>query len=563
MSGLQKLRITIILLLFCLMYSVVVVRLFYWQVVKSSELKQMGINQSGEAIDIPAKRGDIISSDNYPFATTRVSYLLYANPKFIKNNSLKYANEISPLLNLDKEKVADLLSKDLYWVKLADNLDQNQKSAIEKLNVPGLGFQENDLRFYPEASMAAHLIGFLGRDKNGSGKGYFGLEGYYNDQLSGRAGKQYLIHDALGNPVLNDLREEKKIDGRSLVLNIDRTVQFIAEKKLKEGIEKYEAEGGSAIIMDPQSGRILAMASFPQFNPQKYYEFDYDTYRNPVIANLYEPGSTFKVLVMSAAIDLRVLKPDTKCNICSGPVTIGDYTVKTWNGKYYPDSTMAEVIQHSDNTGMVYVGKKLGLDNLTAYIKSFGIGQETQIDLEGEESARIRDKKDWYPIDLATASFGQGISVNPMQLLTAVSSIANGGNLIKPFVVSQIITEDGKKIDIKPQITRRVISEITAKIVTQMMVNAVENGEAKWTKLDNYKVAGKTGTAQIPIQGHYDPKETIASFVGFFPADNPKVSMLVLVHKPKTSIYGAETAAPIFFSIARDLVNYYSIPPTN
>lgn len=563
MSGLQKLRITIILLLFCLMYSVVVVRLFYWQVVKSSELKQMGINQSGEAIDIPAKRGDIISSDNYPFATTRVSYLLYANPKFIKNNSLKYANEISPLLNLDKEKVADLLSKDLYWVKLADNLDQNQKSAIEKLNVPGLGFQENDLRFYPEASMAAHLIGFLGRDKNGSGKGYFGLEGYYNDQLSGRAGKQYLIHDALGNPVLNDLREEKKIDGRSLVLNIDRTVQFIAEKKLKEGIEKYEAEGGSAIIMDPQSGRILAMASFPRFNPQKYYEFDYDTYRNPVIANLYEPGSTFKVLVMSAAIDLRVLKPDTKCNICSGPVTIGDYTVKTWNGKYYPDSTMAEVIQHSDNTGMVYVGKKLGLDNLTTYIKSFGIGQETQIDLEGEESARIRDKKDWYPIDLATASFGQGISVNPMQLLTAVSSIANGGNLIKPFVVSQIITEDGKKIDIKPQITRRVISEITAKIVTQMMVNAVENGEAKWTKLDNYKVAGKTGTAQIPIQGHYDPKETIASFVGFFPADNPKVSMLVLVHKPKTSIYGAETAAPIFFSIARDLVNYYSIPPTN
>ncbi|OGH10545.1 MAG: hypothetical protein A2857_00465 [Candidatus Levybacteria bacterium RIFCSPHIGHO2_01_FULL_36_15] len=545
------------------MYSVVVVRLFYWQVVKSSELKQMGINQSGEAIDIPAKRGDIISSDNYPFATTRVSYLLYANPKFIKNNSLKYANEISPLLNLDKEKVADLLSKDLYWVKLADNLDQNQKSAIEKLNVPGLGFQENDLRFYPEASMAAHLIGFLGRDKNGSGKGYFGLEGYYNDQLSGRAGKQYLIHDALGNPVLNDLREEKKIDGRSLVLNIDRTVQFIAEKKLKEGIEKYEAEGGSAIIMDPQSGRILAMASFPRFNPQKYYEFDYDTYRNPVIANLYEPGSTFKVLVMSAAIDLRVLKPDTKCNICSGPVTIGDYTVKTWNGKYYPDSTMAEVIQHSDNTGMVYVGKKLGLDNLTTYIKSFGIGQETQIDLEGEESSRIRDKKDWYPIDLATASFGQGISVNPMQLLTAVSSIANGGNLIKPFVVSQIITEDGKKIDIKPQITRRVISEITAKIVTQMMVNAVENGEAKWTKLDNYKVAGKTGTAQIPIQGHYDPKETIASFVGFFPADNPKVSMLVLVHKPKTSIYGAETAAPIFFSIARDLVNYYSIPPTN
>lgn len=561
--NINKFRVSFILLIFIVLYLLVVLRLFYWQIVRASEFKQIGILQSGESIDVTAKRGDIISSDGYPFATTKVSYLLYANPKFVKNDRLKYSEEISSVLSLNQDYVENLLSKDLYWVKIADNLDQNQKMAIENLNIPGVGFNENDLRFYPEASMAAQLIGFLGKNKDGQDRGYFGLEGYYNDQLAGRSGKKYFIHDAFGNPILNDIREESKIDGRSLVLNIDRTVQYISEKKLKEGIEKYGADGGSVLIMDPRNGKVLAMASFPQFDPGKYYDFDYNTYRNPVISSLYEPGSTFKVLVMSSAIDLGLLKPDTKCSICSGPVTIADYTIRTWNDKYFPNSSMTEVIQHSDNTGMVFVSKKLGLSNMIKYLNNFGLGEDTKIDLEGEESAEIRDPKYWYPIDLATASFGQGISVSPIQLLTAVSSIANGGDLVRPYVVSKIITGDGKNIEIQPQIVKGVISQNTAKIITQMMVNAVENGEAKWTKLDNYKVAGKTGTAQIPISGHYDPNETIASFVGFFPADDPKISMLVLVNKPKTSIYGADTAAPIFFNIARELVNYYNIPPTN
>lgn len=555
-------RSSVILVFFAILYTLVVFRLFYWQVVRADELKRMGINQSSESLEVSAKRGDILTSDGFPLATTKASYLLYANPKIVKYPK-DYSSKLSEILKVDEATVSAELSKNLYWVKLAENLDRNEKSRIDALNLKGLGFQEDDIRYYPEASMAAHLLGFLGKDSNGNDQGYFGLEGYYNDQLAGRSGSLSLIHDALGNPILNDMREEKKIDGRNLKLNIDRTVQYFAEEKLKEGIEKYEAEGGSVLVMEPSTGKVLAMVSLPEFDPQTYYKFDASSYKNPAISDLYEPGSTFKVLVMAAAINEGLVKPDTKCDICSGPVKIGEYNIKTWDNKYYPDTTMTDVIQHSDNTGMVFVGRKLGVNKMIQYLKGFGIDELTNIDLQGEVSGTLRDEDKWYPIDLATSSFGQGISVTPIQLLTAVSAIANGGNIVKPYVVSQVITEGNKVIDIKPEIKKRVISDTTAKVMVEIMVNAVNNGESKWTKIDGYKIAGKTGTAQIPIQGHYDANNTIASFVGFFPADNPKISMLVLVNKPKSSIYGAETAAPIFFSIARDLINYYNIPPSD
>lgn len=562
MNNTSKRRIAIILILFTFLYGFIAFRLFYWQVVRSSELKQLGIRQSSESLALPAKRGDILSSDNFPLATSRTSYLLYANPKVIGENRQEVAKKISLVLKLDEASVSAQLSSDLYWVKLVDTLDANEKNEIEKLRINGIGFQENDTRYYPEASMAAHLIGFLGKDKNGNNTGYFGIEGNYNDQISGRDGRLYVIHDAMGNQILNDVREEKKIDGRSLVLSIDRAVEFVAETKLKEGLEKYGAEGGSVVVMNPSSGEILAMASYPQFDPQTYYKYEGEVFKNPVISSLYEPGSTFKVLVMSSAIDLGLVKPDTRCDTCSGPVRIGEYQIKTWNDKYFPNTTMTEVIQHSDNIGMVYVAQKLGTKNLLSYLKKFGIGEETNIDLQGEISGELKDETSLYPVDLATLGFGQGISLTPIQLITAVSAIANGGSIVKPYIVEKIITEDGKKIEIKPEVKRKVISKTTSKTISEMMVNAVEKGEAKWTKIKDYKIAGKTGTAQIPIQGHYDANQTIASFVGFFPADNPKISMLVLVNKPKTSVYGSETAAPIFFNIARELINYYNIPPS-
>jgi stage V sporulation protein D (sporulation-specific penicillin-binding protein) len=559
----SKKKIFITFFVFVFLYLLIIAKLFYWQIIASSELKELGINQSSSSITIQAKRGEILSSDNYPLATSTTTFLMYSNPKVLEKDKVyEYSSELSGIVKLDRSLIYTMLTKDLYWVKIADSIDHKRKREIEKLNIPGIGFAENEERFYPESSMSAHLLGFVGRDEKGEKRGYFGIEGYYEEQLAGRSGKLFMMHDAVGNPIINDIREEKRINGRSLILNIDRTVQFVAEKKLKEGVERYQAQGGSVVIMDPKTGKILAMTSYPHFDPKNYYKFDYESYRNPAVSTLYEPGSTFKVLVMAAAIDAGVVDPDTRCNICSGPIEISEYKIKTWNDTYYTNPSMTEVIQHSDNTGMVFAVRKLGLENFIEYLERYGLGERTGIDLEGEITTTIKKKKGWYPIDLATASFGQGISMTPLQLLTAVSAIANGGVMVKPYLVSEIITDDGNSIVIKPEEKRKIISNQTASKVTEMMVNAVEKGESNWVKIDGYKIAGKTGTAQIPIQGKYDPEETIASFIGFFPAEDPQVSMLVLINRPKTSIYGSETAAPVFFSIAREIIHYYGISPS-
>ncbi|MGE5042313.1 MAG: peptidoglycan D,D-transpeptidase FtsI family protein [Candidatus Levyibacteriota bacterium] len=555
----SRTRLSITILLFLGLYLLVVFKLFYWQIVMAESLKQAQVNQSSDQLTLSAIRGDILASDRFPLATNKISYLLYANPKVVDDKD-NYAKLLAPILDVDEASISAQLSKNLFWVRLAQKLPDDKKQQVEKLNLSGLGFEVQTDRFYPEASMAAQLVGFLGKDTQGNDHGYFGLEGYYNGQLAGRNGRLYVVKDALGNPVVNDIREEKKIDGRTLVLGVDRTMQYIADKRIREGVTKYEAEGGSIIIMDSKTGMLLASSSVPNFDPQHYYDFDGGSFKNPIISNLYEPGSTFKVLVMSAALDLKKVTPTTRCTICSGPVPVDGYNIETWDNKYFPNETMTEVIQHSDNTGMVFVGRQLGKDNLLSYIRNFGIGEPTGVDLQGEGTGTLRDT--WSDVDLATATFGQGISVTPLQLITAVNAIADGGNLMKPYVVKQIITEDGRKIDVQPTLEHRVIKESTAKLMTWIMVNAVEKGEAKWTKLPHYSIAGKTGTAQIPVAGHYDPKETIASFVGFFPADDPKITMLVLVHRPKTSIYGAETAAPIFFAVAKDIINYLGIPPS-
>ena len=264
---------------------------------------------------------------------------------------------------------------------------------------------------------------------------------------------------------------------------------------------------------------------------------------------------------MSAALDGGVVAPQTKCNICDKPVSIGGYELHTWNDKYYKNTNMVEVIQHSDNIGMVFVGQRLGIDKMLSYLGKFGIGSLTGIDLQGEVSQSVPQKNVWYAVDIATRAFGQGISITPIELLVAFSSIANKGTRMEPHVVNSVETQDGQILKIAPRESGRVISEKTAKVMTEILVNAVNKGEDASVRLKGYRIAGKTGTASIPIKGHYDPEKTVASFIGFAPADNPKFVMLVIFDKPTTSIYGSETAAPVFFKIAKEILLYYGIPP--
>ena len=555
-------RYRISLFFFLFLFFLVIGRLFYWQVVRASELQSLAEAQYGRQINLPATRGEIKTADGFAIVANKLSYLVFLNPKELKDKK-ELSDALAPIIDTESASISAKILPDRYWVPIKSHINNDSKDKIEALKFPGIGFQEEATRFYPEASIAAKLLGFVGKDDNGSEKGYFGLEGYYDRQLRGKDGLATIIHDAAGHPILSKLSDSTgKTDGRSLILNIDRSIQFMLDNTLKDGIEQYGAKGGTAAIMDPKTGAILAMSSFPTFDPRHFEVYSDDLYRNAFINDTYEPGSTFKPLVMAAAIDSNLVKPDTKCPICAGPVSIGGYEIKTWNDKYNANESMTDVIMHSDNTGMVYVSQKLGLDRMVSYLDKFGVQDLTGIDLQGEVSPNVRQKENWYPIDLATASFGQGITVTPIELLTAFSAIANNGKRMEPHIVSKIITADGKNIDIQPKVLSNPVSERAAKITTEMMVNAVDSGEAKFFKPKGYRIAGKTGTAQIPVAGHYDATKTIASFVGFAPADDPKFLMLVVFDQPTSSIYGAETAAPTFFQVAKNILTYYGIPPS-
>lgn len=302
------------------------------------------------------------------------------------------------------------------------------------------------------------------------------------------------------------------------------------------------------------------MASYPSYDPREYASAQKELYINPVVGSTYEPGSTFKVLMMAIGINEGVITPKTTMEE-TGPVEVSGYSIRTWNNVYNGTVSMTDVLIHSSNVGMVFVEKKLGKEKVLKALKDFGFGSTTGVDLEDESAPELRSDDQWREIDLATVSFGQGIAVTPLQMVRAVSTIANGGYLMEPRVVQAIAEANGKVKQIPVKKIRQIFSKKTAEEVTEMMVAAVDQGEAKWAKPPGYRIAGKTGTAQIPVGGVYDEKKTIASFVGFAPADNPKFVVLVTLREPSSSQWGSETAAPLFFNIAKDLFIYYGISP--
>lgn len=533
----------------------------------SEKLIAAAESQHWISFEIPASRGKIMARDGFPLAANKESFLVFASLPDLKEKAENIAQKIAPILEPDDPAtisglIAERLSRqDLVWVPIKHKISSSVKESIEKLKIEGLGFEEESQRDYPEASTAAQLLGFVGVDINGKDKGYFGLEGHYDLELKGQAGILRREKDVQGRPILvGETKEEKQQNGRDLLTSLDRAVQFIAEGKLREGLRRYGAKSGSVVIMAPQTGEILAIASFPAYDPEKYWQFDKRLFPNPVVASSFEPGSIFKILVMAAGLNEGVIKPETQCDKCTGPRVISGETIKTWDDKYPANPTMTEIIQQSNNIGMVFVAEKLGKEKLISYLENFGLSGESGIDLEDEAVPRFRPKSEWKEIDLATASFGQGIAVTPMQMLKAAGVIANQGKLMRPMVVKKVISDTGET-EIAPKEEKQIIKPGIARVMTEIMVNAVDKGEARWAKPKGFRIAGKTGTAQIPVAGHYDEEKTIASFVGFAPADEPKFVMLVTLAEPTSSPWGSETAAPLWFGIAEELFNYYGILP--
>ena len=566
-------------LVFLLVFILIIARLFYWQIIRGPDLAARADSQYFDSLELPAERGAILANDGSIIAGSVSNFLLFAYKPNLKSEAVPLSEKLTEILFEPPELIAsegakkeydlnkkefqqnllDRLSSKSVWELLSKKITLPQKETIETWQDNGLGFEVSSARFYPDASQSAHLIGLVGNDAAGNTKGYFGLEGKYDRELSGSDGILRQERDALGDPILvGSYKEIPSQPGRILVTHIDRFVQKMTEDGLKMGLNKYGASAGEVIIMDPKTGGIIASASYPNYDPGEYWEFDQSHLKNPTVSDSYEPGSTFKVLVMAAALDSKEVNPDTECDICNGPVRIGKYTIGTWDGKYHPGATMTDTIVHSDNIGMVFVSRKLGQDWFVEYLKKFGIGVPTGVDLQEEVSPKLRDK--WGEVDLATASFGQGIAVTTMQMLRAVGAIANKGELMTPQIVSEI-RGNGENMLIKPKPAGKVISQSAANEIKEMMVKAVIDGEAKFAAPKGYRIAGKTGTAQIPVSGHYDKDKTIASFVGFAPADDPKFVMIVKLREPTSSPWGSETAAPLWFNIAKKLLLYWGISP--
>ncbi len=549
----MKSRIRVIQIIFGIWSFVLLSRLFYWQIVQSASLREQGRIQIGRSEILSASRGQILAQDGYPLATNIEKYRLFINPKILPKDLSKLEKilETIPASESAKENLSKARNSDASWFSIVSGLSISTKEAIDNLEIAGAGFDPQPERVYPEGTPSAYLTGFIGKDKDGQDVGYFGIEGYFDRQLKGIPGKRTNQADAMGLPILlGEISYIPPQNGKNIQTSIDRVVQHVAFEKLQEGLTKYQAESGTVTILDSRSGQVLAMSSLPGYDQKNYNQVESSKLKNPIVSVSYEPGSTFKTIIMSSGLDAQAVNPNSICTACSGPLKIGDYFIRNYDDKYTTNTNMFDIILHSDNVGMVFVGKQIGQKRMIEYLKKFGFGKLTGIELQEESISELRPENDWHEIDYATTSFGQGIAVTPLQLTAAVNVIANKGIYQPPRIV----------LDTPGKNSTRIISEVAAKYTTDMMVNGVKNGAVNIHRPKGFLVAGKTGTAQVPIEGHYDANKTIASFVGFAPANNPKFTMLVTISDPKSSPWGSTTAAPVWFAIAKELFRYYKIP---
>jgi cell division protein FtsI (penicillin-binding protein 3) len=481
----------------------------------------------------------------------------YAEPRRIKDVD-GTAGVLAPILGIPKKELVSKLSIDKSFTWIDRWLAPEVAIRVRNMKLPGIGFAPESKRFYPNSEIAAHVIGFTGRDPNG----LEGIELKYDSTIMGNTGYMITERDALGrNIAIKNTVIKKSSPGKSIVLTLDKSIQFITEKELAKAVTDSKAKSGMALVMESETGKILAMANYPTFNPNAYSRYSLAQLRNHVVTDSFEPGSTFKVFTIASAIESGTIKAADVYNCENGVYQVAGRTIHD----DHPHSRLnvSEIIKYSSNIGAAKIGFKMGGEKLSSYLRNFGFGGRTGIDLPGESPGNL--KRQWYGIDLATISFGQGVSLSAIQLTTALSAIANGGNLMRPYLVEQILDDNGTVVQkFEPQVVRRVISPETSQIVTRMMETVtVDGGTGTKAALDGFRVAGKTGTAQKvdPVTRAYSPTRRIGSFVGFVPSDKPKLTIVVIIDEPQGIKYGGVVAAPAFRGIAQNSLAYLKIHP--
>lgn len=527
--------------------------------------------------ELVPKRGVIYFQDSkndspnnlYPVAINKDLFLLYAVPMEIKD-PVDSAYRLAKILNIeDEDEIHELVNKlakpnDPYEV-IAKGVEEKIILEINNLDIVGIRSVAVDTRFYPENNIGANVLGFLGNSDDKQ-TGLYGIEGYFNEELEGKNGFLETETDIYGRWITLGGKQLKKAqDGSSIILTIERAVEFMACNELNATLKQFDAEGGSVIIEDPKTGRILAMCSSPDFNPNEYGKIeDIDDYNNQGIFKAYEPGSTFKAITLAAALDMGLVTPDSTYND-EGHLKIADFDIKNSDYSTYGArgiQTMTQVLELSLNTGAMYAAKLLGKENFKKYIRNFGFGEPTGITLATEMEGDMSSLDRKGEIYLATASFGQGTMVTAMQMLKAYSTFANQGKLLKPYIVEEIIDSEGNHTKFKSQEIREIIKPRTAALISGMLAAVVKEGHAKGAQMKNYYIAGKTGTAQVAKSGGggYSEK-TIHSFVGFGPVANPAFVMIVRLDNPKDARFAESSVVPLFHKIAEFVLNYYAVPP--
>jgi cell division protein FtsI (penicillin-binding protein 3) len=537
---------------------VVVARLAQVQLVRHDEYVAKAQRQQERTISLSPVRGSILDARERVLAESVAAISIYADPQAV-TEPREVAKVLAkvPGIDLTQKEIEKRFAGGGAFVWVARQLPVELGESVRRLRLPGIYFLEEHRRTYPRGTLGANVVGYSGLD----GEGLAGIEHAFDARVRGRAGRVTLLRDARrGMYLVGGEGANRAVDGNTVVLTIDSVVQFITERALATTVEKYRASGGAAIVMNPADGAVLAMASYPTFDPNRFRDFGPNAWRNRTVQDMYEPGSTFKIVTAAAALEEGVVTPSQMLDCGNGAIQVGNIEINEHGGHRWPALTFEDVMVHSSNVGTVRVGMSLGPERFYAYIRKFGFGERTGVELPGEAVGILRRTQRWSQVSNASISIGQEISATPLQVATAIATVANGGIRVAPHIVARVTDADGKVVDkLERPEPVRVVSEKTAAVLNEILKAVVARGTGVKAALAEHIVAGKTGTAQ---KAPYSADRVVASFGGYVPADRPRLVILVVVDDPRGAQYGGEIAAPAFKEIAAASLRYLGVAPS-
>lgn len=546
----------ILLLLLLCGFGAVLFRLVTLQVWQAAELSVKADRQHRKTVSLEGARGTIVDRHGKVLAMNVEVPSAFGVPTTL-DSPTKTARVLAPVLQVRSEELERKLRQARSFVWLARKLDPEQGRRLERLSIDGVGVVMEGRRFYPKGPFLSHVLGFAGMD----GEGLEGVEHRYESYLRGEKRMMVLQRDALGRSVFpKDMTERSPTPGYNLALTIDEVIQYITERELEDAVTRAQAKSGTMIVLDPRTGAVLAMAVSPRFDPNVVSNLSPDRWRNKALTDAYEPGSTLKAVMAAAAIEERVVKPNTMVFGEHGRMTVANTVIHDHEKLGWV--SFAQVIQKSSNIGAAKTGMALGEQRLYRYLHAFGFGQKTEIDLPGEGAGLVKHPKDWGRRSVASISIGQEIGVTPIQMVSAIAALANEGVLMRPYVVSEIRSTEGQLLKtVSPQVKRRVVSPETVHTMTKILEGVVTDGTGAKAAIPGFRVAGKTGTAQKidPRTGSYSGSRFVTSFAGYVPANSPRLAMIVVIDEPQGDAWGGTVAAPVFSRVGEQVLSYLGV----